>query len=51
MLPSLAEVRIALTGGRGNAKFHVPTSDLRCYSGACRHSKPASPQRPADATK
>jgi hypothetical protein len=23
VLPSLAEVRIALTGGRGNAKFHA----------------------------
>ncbi|MFF8595247.1 hypothetical protein ACF061_28165 [Streptomyces sp. NPDC015220] len=42
VLPSLAEVRIALTGGRGNAKFHVPPSDLRRYNGACRHSKSAT---------
>ncbi|MFJ4679081.1 hypothetical protein [Kitasatospora sp. NPDC088783] len=41
-LPALAEIRIALIGGRGNAKFHVPPSDLsRYHHGACRHSKPA----------
>ena len=42
-LPALAEVRIALTGGRGGGKFHVPHSDLRRYpSGGCRYAKPAS---------
>ncbi|MFF8786741.1 hypothetical protein [Streptomyces sp. NPDC015125] len=41
-LPALAQIRIALTGGRGTAKFHVPPSDLRRYHhGACQHSKPA----------
>ena len=42
-LPALAEVRIALTGGRGTAKFHVPPSELRRYDyGACQYSKPAA---------
>ncbi|MFD5516376.1 hypothetical protein [Streptomyces sp. NPDC127066] len=42
-LPALNEIRIALTGGRGTAKFHVPPSDLRRYHhGTCQHSKPAA---------
>ncbi|MEU5476674.1 hypothetical protein [Streptomyces mirabilis] len=42
-LPALTEIRIALTGGRGTAKFHVPPSDLRRYRhGACQYSKPAA---------
>ncbi|MER8197599.1 hypothetical protein ABTY00_27040 [Streptomyces microflavus] len=43
-LPALAEIRIALTGGRGNAKFHVPLPDpglRRFHHEACRYSKPA----------
>ncbi|MFI6688425.1 hypothetical protein [Streptomyces sp. NPDC050485] len=41
-LPALAEIRIALTGGRDTAKFHVPPSDLRRYHhGTCQYSKPA----------
>lgn len=43
-LPALAEIRIALTGGRGTAKFHVPRPDpglRRYHHEACRYSKPA----------
>ncbi|MFD6967213.1 hypothetical protein [Streptomyces sp. NPDC059949] len=41
-LPALAEIRVALTGGRGG-KFHVPHSDLRRYSSErCRFAKPAA---------
>ncbi|MFJ1662485.1 hypothetical protein [Streptomyces anthocyanicus] len=43
-LPGLAGIRIALTGGRGTAKFHVPPPDpgLRHFHhDACRYSKPA----------
>lgn len=45
VLPALAEIRIALTGGRGNAKFHVPPPDpglRRYHPGPCQHSKPAA---------
>ncbi|MCZ1011927.1 hypothetical protein O1L68_40165 [Streptomyces lydicus] len=44
VLPALAEIRIALTGGRGTAKFHVPPPDpglRRYHPGTCQHSKPA----------
>ena len=45
VLPALAEIRIALTGGRGTAKFHVPPPDpglRRYHPGTCQHSKPGA---------
>ncbi|MEU6406177.1 hypothetical protein [Streptomyces sp. NPDC046985] len=45
VLPALAGIRIALTGGRGNAKFHVPPPDpglRRYHPGTCQHSRPAA---------
>lgn len=41
-LPALAEIPVALTGGR-SGKFHVPHSDLRHFAfSRCRFAKPAS---------
>ncbi|MGW1616150.1 hypothetical protein ACWCQZ_43210 [Streptomyces sp. NPDC002285] len=44
VLPALAKIRIALTGGRGTSKFHVPPPDpglRRYHHGTCQYSKPA----------